>query len=54
MIRVGRGWKKKMRQQRKDSDDFFHNPGYDPAQCPWENFTAAITAISKNLPYRSA
>jgi len=30
-----------VRKERKDSEDFFKDPGYVPAHYAWENFTAA-------------
>jgi len=59
---VGRGWKAKMRQKRKDSDDFFHNPGTPLlnargriSQLLSHHAVAGLdTAISKHLQYKSA
>ena len=44
MIGVGRGWKEKISEERKDSDDFFPNPGYALAECALENFSAAVNS----------
>lgn len=55
MIGVGRGWKEKMREERKDSEDLFYDPGYVPVQHAWENLTATVTSCyswgSRHLPY---
>ena len=44
MIGVGRGWKEKISEERKDSDEFFPNPGYALAECALENFSAAVNS----------
>ena len=50
-----RGWKEKMREERKDSEDLFYDPGYVPVEHAWENLTATVTSCyswgSRHLPY---